>query len=91
VWYTVHTMSLENDPFFERPRSIKEVALYLGATRVHIERQILAGKLRARKFSTRFIRIMPADLREWMDACSTKPFTAAPAGQQQEEREEVPA
>jgi excisionase family DNA binding protein len=73
TWYTINTMSVLKDPFFERSRSIKEVAEYIGVTRVYVERQVLAGHLRARKFSTKLIRVLPEDLREWMDRAATIP------------------
>ena len=71
---------MSNDPFFEKPHSILEVAEYLGTTKVWVERQILLGRLRARKLSTRLVRILPEDLREWFERCATTPRKRAIAG-----------
>jgi excisionase family DNA binding protein len=69
-------MPTAHERFFQRPHSIEEVAEYLGSTRDYIGRQIYSGKLRARKLSAKFVRIMPSDLIEWLDAAATKPIAA---------------
>jgi len=60
-----------NNEFFTRPRTIDEVAGFLGCTRRFVASEIAAGRLRARRLSARLIRIMPGDLRSWLDQAST--------------------
>ena len=60
-----------NEGFLDKPRSIDEVAEFLGCTRRFLASEIAAGRLRARRLSARLIRIMPEDLRHWLDAAAT--------------------
>ena len=57
----------ETANFFDRPRSADEVAEYLGSSRNFVIAQIHSKKLRAIMVGGRFIRILPADLRAWLD------------------------
>ena len=61
----------EANPFLSRPRSIAEVAEYMDCTAWFIQQEIALGKLRARKLSPKLVRILPADLREWLDRADT--------------------
>jgi excisionase family DNA binding protein len=61
------------DPFFSKPRSIEEIADYLGATRTFVYREVVRGKLRGLKFTQKLIRVMPGDLRDWIEQAATQP------------------
>ena len=61
------------DPFFSKPRSIEEIADYLGATRTFVYREVVRGKLRGLKFTQKLIRVMPGDLRDWIEQVATQP------------------
>jgi excisionase family DNA binding protein len=61
------------DRFLETTHSVPEIADYLQTSRVYIERQILAGNLRARKLSYKVVRILPEDLRDWLERCAVQP------------------
>jgi excisionase family DNA binding protein len=49
------------------PMKVDELAAWLGVSRRFIECQIAHGKLRVRRLSARCVRILPNDLREWLD------------------------
>jgi excisionase family DNA binding protein len=61
--------------FFDRPRSPEELAAFLDVTQKFVYEQIKKGRLRARKLSGRMIRIMPSDLKRWLDQASTVELT----------------
>ena len=61
----------EIEPIFARPRSVDEIAEWIDCTPKFLRTEIFAGRLRARKLSKRFGRIMPSDLRAWLDQAST--------------------
>jgi excisionase family DNA binding protein len=61
------------DPFFLKPRSVEEIAEWLGATPSFVYREIVRGKLRGLKFTPKSIRIMPEDIRDWLEHAATKP------------------
>jgi excisionase family DNA binding protein len=62
---------MTDDVIFERPRSIEEIARYLGSTEKFIRTKIDRGELKARRLSPRLIRVMPGDLRRWLEASAT--------------------
>jgi excisionase family DNA binding protein len=66
-------MDIYSDPFFSKRRSIDELAEYLTATRPFLWDQIAKGKLRAVRLTPKFIRVMPDDLREWLERSATRP------------------
>jgi len=59
------------DAFLSRPHSLEEVAQWLGCTVKFLRKEIGSGHLRARKLGKRFIRIMPSDLKMWLDEAAT--------------------
>ena len=62
------------DPFLDdRPKSVEEVAAYLGCTEEFVRQQIRAGKLRATRLTSRFIRIQTRDIQEWLESGVTIP------------------
>lgn len=58
--------SLSTDPVFSKPCTVENLAEYLGATPRFVRNEIAAGRLRARRLSARLIRILPADLQQWL-------------------------
>jgi hypothetical protein len=67
-----------SDSFFEKPRSIPELADYLDCTTRYITGEIADGNLRAIRFSNNFVRILPEDIREWMDSRASDSPNAQP-------------
>ena len=61
-----------SDPFLSKPRSVQEVAEYLGSTEKFIWNQIWRGHLRVHRFSPKLLRIMPADLKDWIQRAGEK-------------------
>jgi hypothetical protein len=57
-----------DETFFWRARSIQELSQYIGSTEAFIRSEIKSGRLRARTLNTRYIRILPEDIRAWLDA-----------------------
>jgi hypothetical protein len=57
--------------FLSRPRSVEALAEYLDTTPHFVRKEIQAGRLKARRFSSRMIRLMPGDVQQWLDAAST--------------------
>ena len=55
----------QEEEFFSRARTKKELCEFLNCTPDFIDDAIRAKKLRAYKFTPRFMRFMPDDLREW--------------------------
>ena len=55
----------------DRPVSVKQLAEHMGVTPRFIRNDIAAGRLKARHFSSRMIRLMPEDVREWIDNAAT--------------------
>ena len=47
------------------------IADRLGVGRRFVEKEIESGRLRVRRLSRRMIRIMPADIKDWMDKGNT--------------------
>jgi excisionase family DNA binding protein len=66
-----------SDSFFEKPRSIPELAAYLDTTTRYISGQIAKGNLRAIKFSNNLVRLNPSDILEWMDSRASRPIKEA--------------
>jgi excisionase family DNA binding protein len=62
-----------DDPFFSKARSIREVAEYMQSTEPFIRSEISRGRLTVRKFGSHFLRILPEDLRAWMDLAAENP------------------
>jgi excisionase family DNA binding protein len=50
--------------------TIKQLCEWLGVSRRFVEKEIESGRLRVRRLSRRMIRIMPADLKAWLDGDS---------------------
>jgi excisionase family DNA binding protein len=59
------------ESFFDRPRSPEEVATFFGCDEKFIYKEIREGRLQGRKLSGRMIRLMPEDIRAWLDQAST--------------------
>ena len=59
------------EEFLSRARSIQEIAKLLGCTELFIRKQIEYGNLKAYKFGNRFMRVMPEDLRAWLDEAAS--------------------
>jgi excisionase family DNA binding protein len=60
------------EEFFGRARSIQEIAERLNTTELFIRKQIEYGRLKAHKFDNRLIRIMPEDLRDWLERAAAR-------------------
>jgi excisionase family DNA binding protein len=85
---TAHPTQLSDyeHPFFSQPHSVEEVAEYLRVPAYFIYREIIRGKLRGLKFTPKSIRLMPGDIRDWIEQAATKPksSTARDTKQMQE-------
>jgi Helix-turn-helix domain len=57
----------EREDFPTAPMKVAELATWLGVSRRFIECQIAHRKLRVRRLSARCVRILPKDLRDWLD------------------------
>jgi excisionase family DNA binding protein len=66
-----------SDSFFEKPRSISELAAYLDTTPRYISSEISKGELRAIKFSNNLVRLNPSDILEWMNSRASRPVKEA--------------
>jgi excisionase family DNA binding protein len=51
--------------------TVEEIAELIRATPRFVYSEIDAGRLVARKLSSRLIRVMPTDLKRWLDAAAT--------------------
>jgi excisionase family DNA binding protein len=60
------------DPFFLKPRSVEEIAKRLGASQAFVYREVVRGRLRGLKFTPKTIRVLPSDLRQWIEQAATK-------------------
>jgi excisionase family DNA binding protein len=56
-----------SEDFCDRPRSVEEIAKYLRTSRWYVYTEIARGNLKARQFSRKLIRVMPKDLRRWLN------------------------
>jgi excisionase family DNA binding protein len=57
----------QRDDFPTTPMKVAELATWLGVSRRFIECQVAHGKLRVRRLSARCVRILPNDLRDWLE------------------------
>jgi hypothetical protein len=55
------------DLFFSKSRTIRETAEYMQSTEAWVRSEITRGHLHVRKFGKKFVRILPEDLRAWVD------------------------
>lgn len=55
-----------------RPLSIAELCQWASVSRRFVELEIERGNLPVRKLSNRLIRILPGDVRVWLDRASTE-------------------
>jgi hypothetical protein len=62
---------VSSEQFFSRPRSVEALAEFLDCTPRFLRNEILAGRLKAHRLSSRMIRLMPADVQKWLDQAST--------------------
>jgi predicted DNA-binding transcriptional regulator AlpA len=62
-----------DDSFFWRARSIQELSAFMGCTDRFIHSEIDRGHLKARKIGGKFVRLLPSDIREWLDSGISKP------------------
>jgi hypothetical protein len=67
--YTGHIDAVEE--FLSRPRSINEISDWLNCTPRFLYREATAGRLKVRKLSHCLVRVMPADLKRWLDDGAT--------------------
>ena len=67
------------DQVVSKPCTVDQLAEYLDATPRFVRNEIAAGRLRARRLSARLIRILPADLQQWLDASATTPTNNKPS------------
>jgi hypothetical protein len=79
-----------HEQFFARPHSIGEVCGWIDCTRQYLNKEIRDGKLRVRKLSPKLVRIMPADLLQWLDRAASPPLpnteaSASHAGREDDE------
>jgi hypothetical protein len=65
------SLEVSSEQFFSRPRSVEALAEHLDCTPRFLRNEILAGRLKARRLSSRLIRLMPGDVQQWLDAAST--------------------
>jgi excisionase family DNA binding protein len=72
------TISRLINPVISKPCTVDQLADYLDATPRFVRNEIAAGRLRARRLSARLIRILPADLQQWLDASATTPVNNKP-------------
>jgi excisionase family DNA binding protein len=72
------TISRLINPVISKPCTVDQLADYLDATPRFVRNEIAAGRLRARRLSARLIRILPADLQQWLDASATIPVNNKP-------------
>ena len=73
---TMRITSFSTDLVVLKPCTVEKLAEYLDATPRFIRNEIAAGRLRARRLSARLIRILPADLQQWLDASATTPVNS---------------
>jgi hypothetical protein len=57
--------------FYSRPRSPEDLAKFLGCTARFIRNEVLSGRLKACRLSSRLIRLLPGDIKEWLEKTST--------------------
>lgn len=69
--YSTLGMKREREFFFDAPQSIEEAAAALKLSYAFVYDEIQRGRLRARKFSRGAIRLLPADLQDWLDRSAT--------------------
>ena len=62
-----------DDDFLSRSRSLQEISAFLDVSDGFLRVEILKGRLVARKLSNQLIRVLPGDLRNWLDRCVTRP------------------
>jgi helix-turn-helix protein len=68
---------MDNASFLARPRSVREISEYLGVRDVFVWNQIAIGKLVARRLGTKCLRVLPEDIKRWLDNAATKPGPAS--------------
>jgi excisionase family DNA binding protein len=57
--------------FPAKPMTVAGLAEWINVSRRFLEGEINAGRLRARKISKRCVRIMPSDVKSWLDQAAT--------------------
>ena len=60
-------MTQFEETLFSKAQSPESVATYLGCSQRFVLDEIRAGRLLGRKLGHNLIRIMPSDLRAWLD------------------------
>jgi excisionase family DNA binding protein len=55
----------------DRPVSVEWLAEYMGCTPRFLRNEIRDGHLKARRLSARMFRLLPSDVKEWLDRSST--------------------
>jgi hypothetical protein len=58
-------------PVFKKASTLEEIATFAGTDARFIRREIAKGNLKARKFNSRMIRILPLDLIAWLKRAET--------------------
>ena len=59
------------DPFLTKGHTFQEVAEWLPCHPDFLRDEVAAGRLKARRLSARCVRILPGDLRAWLEAAAT--------------------
>lgn len=69
---------LDDEVFLSRSRSLQEIEAWLGVSDAWLRQEIIKGRLVARKFSDKMIRVLPSDMKDWLDRCMTRPRKTGP-------------
>jgi excisionase family DNA binding protein len=62
---------MEED-FYSKPRSITELAEYLGISKRFVQYEVARGNLKVLRLSANVVRLLPADIKAWMDERTSK-------------------
>jgi hypothetical protein len=58
---------LTSEEFYQRPRSIEELAKFLNLTPRFITAEIARGNLKAKRLTHSVVRLQPNDIQAWID------------------------
>jgi excisionase family DNA binding protein len=66
-------MDHHQDVFLSKPRTVQEIAQWIGSSERFIWREIERGNLRAVRLGVTFVRCLPDDITAWLEHGATRP------------------